>query len=176
MGGADGERELPPEGDRVDGDHVRGAGVHRALHRVDAHPAGAHDHHGVPGPGAAGVHRRTQPVGTLQAISAAVSSGSHGWILMTDVVQQGVPGEGADHAEPPSSSPSSRKGQVPVGSCPVAIVAPRLHRLDRPEAHQRQVPQAGRKLATTWSPGATRLTPGPTASTRPEPSWPPTIG
>ena len=29
---------------------------------------------------------------------------------------------------------------------------------------------------TTWSPAFTRVTPGPTASITPAPSWPPTIG
>ncbi len=29
---------------------------------------------------------------------------------------------------------------------------------------------------TTWSPTATRVTPSPTASTMPAPSWPPTTG
>src|SRR3954454_11674225 len=32
------------------------------------------------------------------------------------------------------------------------------------------------KLHTTWSPGLTLVTPGPTSSIIPDPSWPPTIG
>ena len=32
------------------------------------------------------------------------------------------------------------------------------------------------KLHTTWSPGLTLVTPGPTSSMTPDPSWPPTIG
>ena len=62
---------------------------------------------------------------------------------------------------PPSGSPSSRNGNVPLGSCPLAIVAPLSQRFDRPAAQNRQCPQAGRKLVTTWSPGATAVTPGP---------------
>src|SRR3954462_863607 len=90
--------------------------------------------------------------------------------------------------KPPSGSPSRRDGEVPLGSLPLAIagplfgslplaiVAPLSQRLDRPAAQNRQCPQAGRKLVTTWSPGATAVTPAPTAWTTPEPSCPPTIG
>ena len=77
---------------------------------------------------------------------------------------------------PPSGSPSSRNGKVPLGSCPLAIVAPLSQRFDRPAAQNRQCPQAGRKLVTTWSPGRHAGHPGPTAVTTPEPSCPPTIG
>src|SRR3954454_18923144 len=78
--------------------------------------------------------------------------------------------------KPPSGSPSRRYGKVPLGSLPLAIVAPLSQRLDRPAAQNRPCPQAGRKLVTTWSPGATAVTPAPTAWTTPEPSCPPTIG
>src|SRR3954454_23100474 len=77
---------------------------------------------------------------------------------------------------PPSGSPSRVNGQRPLGSCPVAMVAPLSHRLDRPAAQKRQCPQAGRKLVTTLSPGCTAVPPSPTARTTPEPSCPPTIG
>jgi hypothetical protein len=46
----------------------------------------------------------------------------------------------------------------------------------RPEAQYRQVPQFGMKEHTTWSPTFTRVTPGPTSSMIPAPSWPSTIG
>src|SRR4051794_34537809 len=45
-----------------------------------------------------------------------------------------------------------------------------------PVAQKRQWPQTGRKEVTTWSPSLTRLTPGPTFSITPAPSWPPTTG
>ena len=45
-----------------------------------------------------------------------------------------------------------------------------------PVAHQRQVPQLGMNEQTTWSPGCTRVTPGPTSSMIPAPSWPPSTG
>ena len=37
-------------------------------------------------------------------------------------------------------------------------------------------PQFGMNEQTTWSPGATRVTPGPTSSTMPAPSCPSTMG
>src|SRR3954467_3601777 len=117
------------------------------------------------------------PVGTLQASSAAVSSATCGSRRTQ---------ENSDSSEcrakaptmqnPPSGSPSRVNGQRPLGSCPVAMVAPLSHRLDRPAAQKRQCPQAGRKLVTTLSPGCTAVPPSPTARTTPEPSWPPTIG
>jgi hypothetical protein len=41
-----------------------------------------------------------------------------------------------------------------------------------PFAHARHWPQTARQLRTTKSPGATSVTPGPTASTTPAASWP----
>ena len=97
----DGLRELPPEDDRVDGDHVRGAGVHRALHRVDPDPAAAHDDDGVPGPGAAGVHRRA-PAGGHAAGHQRSGVQRHPRVQSDHrcLAEQRVPGERADHAEP----------------------------------------------------------------------------
>src|SRR3712207_5900502 len=118
-----------------------------------------------------------QPVGTLQATSAAVSSGTCGSIRTQENSLSSVcRAKAPTMQKPPRGSPSSRKGKVPLGSFPEAMVAPLSHRLDRPEAQNRQCPQAGRRLVTTWSPGATPVTPGPTAWTTPEPSCPPTIG
>ena len=56
--GADRLGELPLQRDRVDADDVQRAGVHRALHRVRAHPAEADDDDRVARPHAAGVDRR----------------------------------------------------------------------------------------------------------------------
>ena len=56
-----------------------------------------------------------------------------------------------------------------------AVSAP-LHRTGRPEAQNLHQPQLGRKFKITWSPGFDIVTPGPTASTTPAPSWPSTIG
>jgi hypothetical protein len=45
-----------------------------------------------------------------------------------------------------------------------------------PELHHRQVPQTATNDVTTWSPGENSLTPSPTSTTTPDPSWPPIIG
>ena len=100
-------------------------------------------------------------MGTLQATSAAVSSGIQGSIFTQENSLSRVCSANAPTMQkPPSGSPSSRNGNVPLGSCPLAIVAPLSQRFDRPAAQNRQCPQAGRKLVTTWSPGATAVTPG----------------
>ena len=66
---------------------------------------------------------------------------------------------------------------VPSLSCmPVAVMLPRSHRLLWPLAQLGHLPHAGTKPNTTWSPGATLNTPGPTSSTMPAPSWPPMVG
>ena len=49
-------------------------------------------------------------------------------------------------------------------------------RLGQPRMHGRQCPQYGSHVRRTWSPGANPLTPGPTSSTIPAPSWPSTVG
>src|SRR5579875_2986621 len=78
---------------------------------------------------------------------------------------------------PPRSSPrSSWNLNVPSAIIPVIIWAPQSHRFCRPVEQYRQVPQAGIKEHTTWSPAFTRVTSGPTASITPAPSCPPTIG
>src|SRR5918995_1886408 len=56
------------------------------------------------------------------------------------------------------------------------MVAPWSQRLERPVEHHRQWPHTGRNEQMTWSPGCSRVTPGPTASMTPAPSWPPTMG
>ena len=53
---------------------------------------------------------------------------------------------------------------------------PTSHRFECPVAQGGHFPQAGTKPSTTWSPGARPVTPGPTSSTTPAPSWPPMIG
>ena len=49
-------------------------------------------------------------------------------------------------------------------------------RFGRPWVHIRQAPQYGSHVRITWSPGATFVTPAPTASTTPAPSWPKMAG
>jgi hypothetical protein len=56
------------------------------------------------------------------------------------------------------------------------VFAPQSQIACCPVAHQWHDPQLGMKEQTMWSPGATRVTPGPTSSTTPAPSCPSTIG
>ena len=65
---------------------------------------------------------------------------------------------------------------VPSYWVPIMRVAPTSHRLECPRAHDGHFPHAGMNPNTTWSPGARSVTPGPTSSTTPAPSWPPMIG
>ena len=50
------------------------------------------------------------------------------------------------------------------------------HRLGQPFWHISHTPQLGIHDRMAWSPGFTRVTLGPTASTTPAPSWPSTAG
>ena len=59
---------------------------------------------------------------------------------------------------------------------PARIVEPRSQMYDRPDTQYSQVPQDGVNETATWSPGAKAVTPSPTDSTTPEPSWPPIAG
>src|SRR5690606_5760593 len=54
--------------------------------------------------------------------------------------------------------------------------APSSQRYWRPLEQYLQRPQLGRNDIDTWSPGFTLVTPGPTSSTTPAPSWPPMTG
>ena len=48
--------------------------------------------------------------------------------------------------------------------------------LPMPLRHSGQSPQGHIQALATWSPGLTRVTPGPISTTTPEASWPATIG
>ena len=58
------------------------------------------------------------------------------------------------------SWPSAWWRSVPSIWRPVMRMAPTSHRLEWPVAHDGHLPQAGTKPNTTWSPGASRCTPG----------------
>src|SRR5215471_21280242 len=118
-----------------------------------------------------------QPVGTPQPTSATISSGRSSSILTqecSDTVEysENVPSR---HIWP-KSRPSAWKRNVPSGRQLSYRSAPRSHMLVRPREQNRHLPQTGRNEQTTWSPGFSRVTPVPTSSTMPAPSWPPTIG
>src|SRR5439155_25046056 len=56
------------------------------------------------------------------------------------------------------------------------VTKPRLHSCGWPRRQSAHVPHGGIQLMITWSPGATLVTPSPTATTSPAPSWPSTAG
>ena len=71
--------------------------------------------------------------------------------------------------------------KLPAGSPPTVKISRRLpsvlrHQVGLPTAHWSQMPQLETVAITTWSPGFTRVTWSPTASTMPAPSWPPQSG
>ncbi len=75
------------------------------------------------------------------------------------------------------SSPPRESRVLPSGRwprfCSSRIARQRLVRGSRQWTH---FPHCGEKSVTTWSPGLTRVTPCPTASTTPPPSCPSTAG
>ena len=72
----------------------------------------------------------------------------------------------------PTAVPSSSCRRVDGSSqrVPASRPAPRSQRFEWPVAHQRHLPQAGRKEKTTLSPTSKPLVFGPTDSTMPPPS------
>ena len=119
-----------------------------------------------------------RPVESPQANSAAPSSGASGDTLASAI--SGITVYSAKVEVPMKwriGSPSRESRVVPSGRKPL----PCMSRM----ARQRLVlglrqwmhsPHWGENSVTTWSPGATRLTPSPTRSTTPAPSWPSTVG
>src|SRR5580693_1767153 len=78
--------------------------------------------------------------------------------------------------KPPMSVSPSWNRHVPSSNMPVPAFRPFTHMLECPVEHGRQAPQAGIYEQTILSPGLTRCTSGPTDSTMPAPSCPPTTG
>ncbi|ORW59254.1 hypothetical protein AWC20_09910 [Mycobacterium parmense] len=118
-------------------------------------------------------------MGTAHASRAAGSSGMSGSILTSEFTDTTVCSANAPILDTwPRSSPSTvwwRK--VPSVGIPGSKVPdPASHRYSIPEAHQRHRPQTATNEVTTWSPGANRVTPGPTSTTTPDPSCPPMVG
>ena len=121
-----------------------------------------------------------QPVATPQLTRATTSRGRSGStrtkeVSVTRSFSEKVP-SWAKRAASVSPivwecEPSSR-----VIICRSNSLEPSLQRFWRPVEHHRQRPQLGMNDMATWSPGCTAVTPGPTAATTPEPSWPPMKG
>ena len=71
----------------------------------------------------------------------------------------------------------ARQPRRPVQSPPVPIAGHAVEQsCGRSRRHSSHSPHEGAHESATWSPAATRVTPGPTASTTPAPSWPSTAG
>src|ERR1700736_2587561 len=111
------------------------------------------------------------PVATPQVTRETHSSGMEGSTVTSERSSTTIHCENVPAAAvPPISFPSRLNLNPPFASSPVIMFAPRSHRLLWPVTHHRHLPQLGIHEIPTWSPTATRVTPGPTASTMPAPS------
>src|SRR6218665_1852290 len=73
--------------------------------------------------------------------------------------------------------PLYEKRVVPSGITPLPCVArTATHRLVLPLLQNRHSPHSAVYSGITWSPGLTLVTPSPTSTTTPAPSWPSTAG
>ena len=121
-----------------------------------------------------------QPVGTPQPTRHRTSHGMSwkssrsGTVAHSDTTAywENVPSV----QKPPMSVSPSWNRHVPSSNMPVPAFRPFTHMLECPVEHGRQAPQAGMYEQTILSPGLTRCTSGPTDSTMPAPSCPPTTG
>jgi len=101
-----------------------------------------------------------QPSRPTAAARASASTFVH-WPAATRVFSANAPMPSAGLSSVPSSS---------VIRCVALKVEKQYH--GSPRLQARQSPQTARQLRTTKSPGATSVTPSPTASTVPAASWP----
>ena len=106
------------------------------------------------------------PAITPQPSSPATSGRTAGstlvhWPACTSVFSANAPMPSAGERGVPSCS---------VIGCAALWVAKQYQ--GRPRRHARHCPQTARQLRITKSPGATSVTPSPTASTMPDASWP----
>ena len=110
------------------------------------------------------------PVSTPQPISAAEVSGmSVGDLHRLHGLDDGPLGEGGVGGELEQRLAPRENG---CRGIPIAL----RHIVGRPRSHSAQAPQLASVDSATWSPGATWVTPAPTASTTPAPSCPSTTG
>src|SRR5246127_4234707 len=121
-----------------------------------------------------------QPVGTPQPTRHRSSHGMswkssrNGTVAHSDTTAywENVPSV----QKPPMSVSPPGKRHAPSSNMPVPALSPLTHMFECPLEHGRQAPQAGMYEQTILSPGLTRCTSGPTDSTMPAPSCPPTTG
>ena len=131
-----------------------------------------------PAPAPSTLRTAPTPVTTAHPMRAATAGGVPSGIRMTDSCASTA--RSAKHETPRkwcTRSPRTDSRLVPSSRPPVETWRlADVHSAGRPDEQNAQWPHRGRHMSTTWSPGATRVTPGPTASTTPAPSWPSTIG
>ncbi len=132
----------------------------------------------LPGRTSAVLIAAPSPVESPQANRQACSNGASGLTFANAI--SGITVYSAKVEQPMKwriSSPSREIRVVPSGRWPLfcssRIARQRLVRGSRQWTHSRHW---GEKRVTTWSPGASEPTSGPTASTMPAPSWPSTVG
>ena len=109
-----------------------------------------------------------RPVITPQASSDALSSGSVSGIATTwDSSTTATSAKAAVRS--PWCTPAPSRVRMCGRSSRAKGVG---HTVCAPFWQKKQCPQARIRVTTTWSPGRTSFTPGPTASTTPAASWP----
>jgi hypothetical protein len=108
------------------------------------------------------------PVITPQPTRQALSSGASGRIF-THAVSGTTVCSAKDPTQCGIASPFTRKRGEPP---PIIVPSAVWQCAGRPRPQSTQWPHGYIQQRTTWSPGATDVTPGPTSSTTPAPSWP----
>ncbi len=159
--------ELEPVVGEVDADDALRAGQPRPRHGTEAdHPRAEHD------AGAARLHPRrgehgAQPGGQAAGEQArAVERRLRGDLGQGDLGHDGRLGEGRRAHEVAQGLARARQPRRPVGQeAAVLLLADRQAEVRARAAAVRALPALGRDRVTMWSPGATRRTSGPTAST-----------
>src|ERR1700730_2712630 len=121
-----------------------------------------------------------QPVGTPQPTRHRISHGMSWKSSRSGTVAHSETTAYCENVpsvqKPPMSVSPSWKRHVPSSNMPVPALSPFTHMFWCPVEQGRQAPAAGMDEQTILSPGFTRCTSGPTDSTIPAPSCPPTTG
>ena len=137
----------------------------------------------APGSGRPALMTAPPPVSTAQPSRAAISAGTSAATGTTDVrlttaweAKALTPRWWCTSCPTPAASVRCRRIPPPTRVPALLAAVPTSHG-SRPSVRQpAQLPQRGRKVMTTRSPGATSVTPSPTCSTMPAASCPRSIG
>jgi hypothetical protein len=170
------ERELPGIG--VDADDARRAGLRAPWITASPMP---------PRPNTATLSPRCtfavlctapMPVVTPQPSRQTFSSGAAGSIFASETsAHDRVFAEGAGAHVVEHRLAFNEKRDVPSGITPLPCVARTAwHRLVLPDRQNLHLRHSAVYSGMTWSPGLTLVTPSPTSTTMPPPSWPSTAG